>query len=353
MNNKTLSDLMLGRNNNFDFIRFLAATMVILTHAFTLGKGDLKYTGHAALVIFFVTSGFLITQSYENSKSLRKFIKARVLRVYPALVLVTLFTLFVIGPLATTVTLNEYFTSSQTWFYLTRMTAFVPDLHLIGVFQNSVEPYANAINTPLWTIKYEIICYCLVAVLGIIGCLKKKVLVTLFIVNLIFHLFPQNHLGKAINDIADLSYMFQAGMLFYTFKNQIKHTLYFLIPSIIMVIVSIYLGYIKEVLPLAGGYILLYVAFSQRIRLHNFAKYGDFSYGLYIFAFPIQQLLVYYFHNSMSPLQNFFYTFPLALVMAAISWHFVEKPCLKLKNTKINYPLWNMGRSNNDLKKSG
>lgn len=350
MKTKYFSDLNQGRENNFDFIRFIAATMVILTHAFTLGKSDLRYTGDAGVIIFFVTSGFLITQSFERSKNIGKFVKARFLRIYPALFFVTLFTILVIGPLATTVSLNEYFTSSKTWFYLTRMTAFTPDIHLPGVFQNSVKPFADAINSPLWTIKYEIICYFLVGALGFFGILKNKVIISLFIANIIFHFFPTEQFGKTINDIANLSYPFLIGMIFYKYRNAIKHSLLLFVLSILMVVLSIYLGYFNAIFPLFGGYAIFYLVFSPSIKFHNFAKYGDFSYGLYIFAFPIQQLLLYYFENDMSPLQNFFYSFPLALIMAAISWHFIEKPSLKLKNVK--FPLLEKDQNTKSIERS-
>ncbi len=84
-------------------------------------------------------------------------------------------------------------------------------------------------------------------------------------------------------------------------------------------------------LPICGSYILFYLAFTRRLRLQHFAKYGDFSYGLYLYAFPIQQLLVLYFGRHLNILTLFFSAFALAFCLAVMSWHLVEKPCLKFK----------------------
>jgi peptidoglycan/LPS O-acetylase OafA/YrhL len=92
------------------------------------------------------------------------------------------------------------------------------------------------------------------------------------------------------------------------------------------------------VLPIAGAYLLFYLTYHPGIRLSNFAKHGDFSYGVYLYGWPVQALIMYYFKDHLNPFLLFITSLPVAILFAFCSWHLVESPFLKLKKKKTLSP---------------
>jgi peptidoglycan/LPS O-acetylase OafA/YrhL len=91
--------------------------------------------------------------------------------------------------------------------------------------------------------------------------------------------------------------------------------------------------------PFVGAYLLLYIAFHPRIQFHDFARSGDFSYGMYLYGWPIQQLLKLYFQPHLTPTSLFVWAVLFSACAAALSWRFVEKPALSLKPRSLKLPL--------------
>ena len=158
------------RSNNFDALRLLAALTVVVAHAWPLtGVSPSPMLGgikvfHLAVFVFFAISGYLITTSWQRAPRVRRFLAARVLRIFPALILVVVLTVLVIGPVATTLPLGEYFTSPQTWGYLVTVT-LAAAYQLPGVFdQNPLD----VVNGSLWTLGPEFACYLLVLTIGLV-----------------------------------------------------------------------------------------------------------------------------------------------------------------------------------------
>ena len=179
----TLGDLAVGRANNFNLLRFVAASIVLLFHCFaltghktselpvptTIGFMDLGLLGVA---IFFAISGFLIAQSVTRSRSIFRVVTARALRILPALALSTLFCVVFIGPLATSLPQGEYWTDIRTWRYLFHTVALDPQIRLPGVFEHN--PYPPAVNGSLWTIPIEVWCYGVLAVAALVGLCRSR-----------------------------------------------------------------------------------------------------------------------------------------------------------------------------------
>src|SRR5262249_52667866 len=166
------------RDNNFNLFRMLAATAVLISHAYALSLGSATAEpfvttldismGGLAVMSFFAISGFFISQSFDRKRSLMDFCVARILRIYPGLLLVLLLTVFVLGPALTTSSITKYFSDPGTFTYVPRnLSLKFLQYDLPGVFQNN--PYSSAINGSLWTLFYEVACYGLVAVVGILG----------------------------------------------------------------------------------------------------------------------------------------------------------------------------------------
>lgn len=343
-----LSDLIDGKNNNFDFMRFIAATLVIFSHAFPLtGNPDLLLTlsngqtslGDLSVFVFFVISGYFITQSFHYSKSISHYIKARLLRIFPGLIVSICITTFVIGPLATSLTFGEYFSDKGTYKYLESIFLYPMQWYLPGVFGNNV--YLSSVNGSLWSIPFEFMFYILVALLGIFFLLNKKTTLLLFniliiIVFLRYWPFAITHFwGLELKTIFELLLYFVAGMLVFYYKEKIPYSHYFAMISIIVLYLTVYTGGLKELFVFFGTYLIFYVGYNLNIKTWKFYRYGDFSYGLYIYAFPIQQYICFLYGGDMNPYINFVLAFIVTLILSILSWNLVEKRALNLKKKEL------------------
>jgi peptidoglycan/LPS O-acetylase OafA/YrhL len=332
--------------NNFDLLRLLAAVFVIFSHSFPISSNSYAYEplvnvtnkqisfGDFAVAIFFIVSGFLITQSYDRSQNIVYFFKARFFRIFPALIFVIALTTFVIGPVLSTLSVEAYFSNTQTYHYLSNILLYPISYYLPGVFEDNI--FKGVVNGSLWTLAYECVCYILVGIMGILRILNKQFILILLLT--LFCLSSMNTLP--INDfVYKLIYLgcyFTSGMVLYMFRDQIKvSNLYVIISLIVVVISARYGGLVKIAIPLFGSYLLYFIAFHPRVKLHNVSKYGDFSYGLYIYAFPIQQFITYLYGGKMNPMENFTISLICSLICAFISWHIIEKHSLKLRHLKL------------------
>jgi peptidoglycan/LPS O-acetylase OafA/YrhL len=324
--------------NNFDFVRFLAATLVLISHSFALTgnpraeplavlsdhRTDL---GHIAVIIFFIASGFLISASWSNKPDLIRFIHSRILRIVPGLAMVLLFCISM-GSLISTAS-NRTFYGSAITFFVRNLFMYKGQADLAGVFQQNI--YGDAVNGSLWTLRIEFTCYMLIAAIGLIRALNQKTAWVLWGVTTTLAALNVNS-PNLIRELLPLQAWFLAGALSYLHRNDA-----FPLPLVstivgILIAGAYFTGEMLLISPLIAY--LLIKAIYLRSPLNNFGKYGDFSYGIYIFAFPIQQFLVYYL-PGISWVENCMLSFPMALLFAVASWHFVEKRCLALKNISV------------------
>lgn len=336
-NNIFLKDITKGKDNNLNFIRFCAAILVIFSHSFPLTYGsdnkEVLYIisngqetfGSVAVKIFLIISGFLITQSWDRKKDLKTFFKARILRIFPALMVVILLTTFILGPIFTTEPLAKYFTNTKTYKYILSISLIKMQYNLPGVFENNI--YKGAVNGSLWTLYYEFACYCIVAFLGHMNILKKTVVLILFLVCYLLSL--NGHLGFMLT-----SY-FVAGMITYIYKDKIKLNRKLNLVFIILLVFSIYLNLTKYIFPFALTYIIICFAFNSKLKLNLFGSKNDLSYGIYIYAFPIQQIISYLLKDNIHWYINLIISLPLTLICAYASWNIIEKPFLNMRNIRI------------------
>ncbi|WP_340387741.1 acyltransferase [Paenibacillus sp. FSL E2-0151] len=345
---RRLSELLMGRNNYFDLIRVVAAILVIFSHAYPLSgdgsgeplsrfsNGQINF-GNLAVFIFFVISGLLITQSYLHSNNLIVFLKSRLLRIFPGLMGVLLFSVFIIGPIVTELPLADYFTSGGIVEYLKAVFLFPMQWNLPGVFESNV--YKGVVNGSLWTIPFEFICYLLVGLLGFLGILRYKYVVLLFsLILYYFYTFGDSllansgHLfGMEIKTLIELSVYFMAGSIVYLFKDVIIIKKEMAMLSLSLLLISFFNGGFKPVFVIAGTYLILYIAYLPKSRAHVLTQYGDFSYGLYLYAFPVQQMVTYFYGGSTYVWLNFLISVPITYILAVISWYVIEKRALLFK----------------------
>jgi peptidoglycan/LPS O-acetylase OafA/YrhL len=350
------------RDNNFDFIRFVLAALVIwshipilrldsVSHRLELGSAPanaLIITGAGAMAVnfFFTISGFLITRSWFNSDRAQDYFKKRFLRIYPGFMASLLFCVLVVGPLGGA-DLNTYFNNPQTYRFFTPLI-LGPTSNLPHVFQMpGVIP--NQVNSPLWTIRFEVICYLAVALMSMTGILVNRsrtlalFMVSFVLFNIQFRLF--NAEDRFVvpffgnwGEMPRLLTFFLAGCLFYLYRDRIPVSVPLFALSLGLVILF-YQGVPGVILPIFGTYTIFFLAFLPSKRIRRFAKSGDYSYGMYLFGFPIQQLVTMYSGYALLTLLPgfanrcllFVIVFAITYLCAAASWRFIEYPCLKLK----------------------
>jgi peptidoglycan/LPS O-acetylase OafA/YrhL len=340
----TFADCVKNKNNHFNLIRLIAAFVVLAAHSTTLLGVELPpeqfihgynvWIGTVAVNVFFVISGFLVTASLFNRQNVISFLWARFLRIFPALWVMVLVVVFGLGMALTKLSIHEYLTSPMTQHYLWRCMTVVNGMayYLPGVFVSS--PHNQMVNGSLWTICVELRLYEYLAglwvIFYIVGRYRRQWLSMLFFV-VAAALFIFVVAGHTDNTGASNSYLFFAGAVIYVFGNKIRVSSRLI--KVLMVFISLSLVYNKLffiVYLLSLPLLVLSLAYTSSRALLRFNSLGDYSYGAYIYAFPIQQSLVT-LNPNISLIEMVVYSFALTLGVAILSWHFVEKPALSRK----------------------
>jgi peptidoglycan/LPS O-acetylase OafA/YrhL len=333
----------LHRDNNFDALRLVAATLVILSHSWALTRSVVDpvvvltqghvYAGELGVWVFFAMSGYLVTLSFVHRRSPWAFAEARALRIYPALCIAVAFGVFA-GALATTLPLRDYLSDTATWAYFNRNLQFDIRFDLPGVFAHN--PFPNAVNGSLWTLPLEAMMYVVVAILGVATLLAKRRAAGAVLVVAIAVLIAQPTWLGSLPMVGSMLYAvpaiaFLLGMLMALFRERIPSrgdiALALLAAGVISVrrwpeVATLYACF-------AASYCTFWLAFP-RVRVRIPESVGDVSYGLYVYAFPVQQLVVW-LHPAIGPWGLFCAAFPATFLLAWFSWHLVEKPALALK----------------------
>ncbi|MBB4956033.1 peptidoglycan/LPS O-acetylase OafA/YrhL [Agrobacterium vitis] len=358
----TVLDEHRGIGPGFDFLRIFLAIMVLFTHSFLIAEGEqyqfskpgITVLQAAILPMFFALSGFLITGSAMRLR-LKDFLLNRGIRIVPALSVDIVFAALILGPIFTTVSLQTYFTSYEFWAYFANIFGVIHYI-LPGVFDHN--PFPSTVNGSLWTVPYEIGCYVIMSALIIFGLLKRPfaalmatALVTAVIIGLTLNQLNPATLGGILRPESAVSTLlehfigskglmlyvnFMLGAIFFLFRHFIpKHG----ILALICVTCPITASFI---FPNASGstlciifapmlvYIMVFVGMTPMPRIPLYHR-GDYSYGIYLYGYPFQQALVTLFPKLTSPWLHFAISLPIATLVAMGSWHFIEKPILRLR----------------------
>ncbi|WP_368157186.1 acyltransferase family protein [Aeromonas sp. R10-2] len=336
------------KNNNFTLLRLLAAFSVLYGHSYALSIGIngledpissilITYWGESlpslAVDLFFVTSGFLVTASYCQRNNLQVFVESRLLRIFPALIIAVILCVFVVGPISTTTSLSDYFSSPSTWAYLKHNIILLDGIQfdLPSVFMSN--PYPMSVNGSLWTLPIELWMYLLVALLGFSNVLMSRATYNLVLLLFPVLLYVQGNEGFFIFNnprTVQLGLLFFLGGFFYINREVIQ--LNFPVLAGLAVITYLVRGSNSLLIfkCIIFSYSVLVLGLHPKLRLPAIDKYGDISYGLYIYAFPVQQLLAFFVEN-ITPINMFFFSSLITLLLAFTSWRLIEKPALSLK----------------------
>jgi len=341
-----LGGLTAGRSNNIQLLRLLAAAAVVMFHCYALTDQWTREPlyrlapelnlGALGVKMFFVISGFLVTQSWLKHPRAKTFLASRVLRIYPALIAATLFT---IGLAAASCALppRAFFSDPLTLDYLWRTASgFEVRDRLPAAF--ATNPFPDAVNGSLWTLPIELRLYLMLFFAGLVALIPRRVWWTTAIVLGIVActLWPEA-LARVVNAgpnvlvVLKLELLFALGSLAYVWRDAIPLLRSAAAVAILLIAwnpAGLGRGALFE--PLLA-YTMLVVAYHPRLQWPAFNRVGDYSYGLYVYSFPLQQTLVQRV-SGWEPLVLFAVALPSALAVAALSWHALERPALGLKS---------------------
>lgn len=335
-----------GKDNNLNIIRMLAAVAVLISHAWPLTLGIstedpveplLGYSlGRVAVFIFFIISGFLITGSFLRASSHESFIFGRLLRIIPALIVSVLFVALIIGPLVSSYKLESYLTDYEVYeFIIKNSTLVFLEFELPGVFsQNPVRSVVGSI----WTLFYEVLCYCIVFFLGVAGLFHKRNLLTISIITYLvltnILILKGYDIPSRMNNILQLLPPFLLGVLAFLWRDRIQLKFKWLFLIILVTFISFDTQMFSISFLVALLYFTLYFAYIPSGVIRKYNLVGDYSYGFYLYAFPIQGLVVWIF-GECSPYENILLSFIPTLLLSVLSWHYIEKITLGYKRNII------------------
>lgn len=333
-----------SRDNNFNLLRALAALAVLGSHSFTLALGPTAIEplmttlgmslGTMAVGVFFTISGYLVTASLLSRGSVSDFLLARARRIYPGLWVALALTVLVLGPMATTLGVSEYLTHPRTWFHAlkngTLLFGFVD--RLPGVFAGL--PYAHTVNGSLWTLPLELRLYLSLAAIyllltGLARGRERTWIAPLIAVLATVCVLLVAWQGAGSSAGLRFAALFFVGAAMQVYRHRVAFGAGGMLAALAaLVAASVDAGVFALAFVTAGGYLVLCAAFVPGGVLRRYNRLGDYSYGLYIYAFPVQQTVA-----SLVPgigvAGMFIASSAITLVLAMASWRFVEAPMLR------------------------
>ncbi|MDB5250003.1 MAG: acyltransferase [Segetibacter sp.] len=329
-------------NNNFGLLRLLAALFVLISHSFGILNKGLQQPGlwykdkhlilsDVGLYIFFTISGFLVTQSLFNSNSLKHYLWKRFLRIFPALAIANLVCI-IIGCFVTRLTFRDYLLNVETWSYFFKNTTVVVNqFTLPGVFDTLKD---NSVNASLWTILIEVECYIVLLLTAYIVVIRKWLFLTCFVLFQALGVYltvihPMHIKGLNLNVYFTFGTYFYLGSLFYCFKDNIRFKWFYANILMAVALLTVYTFLEPVTLAVFIAYCVIIIGTSKAIVS---LKGYDLSYGFYLYAFPVQQLVLLYFGYDINVWMHILISSLITLVFAFFSWKYVEKPFLQKKD---------------------
>lgn len=337
---RKLEDVAVGRDNNFNLLRVIAASGVILSHAYPLGlgpdtpepletilKGD--NLGRLCVFIFFATSGFFITASFDRRRSFADYFWGRVLRIYPGLIVMLCLMLPLVGLIdgqgAAFWARVPYIIFNETAMFL-KLDQGPRDYVLFAT-----NPLPNAFNGSLWTLRFEVLCYVGVVIGGYLGVLRNRwaALAALALAIAGYYAVPAVTSNFLLRVLSYVGLPFAFGAAAYVWRAHLVMDGLLLLG---LLAASAALQPTPLFFPMMIAtvtYGVLWFGHLELPWLQHYNRVGDYSYGIYIYAFPIQQIVAHV--GITSPLPQAAISLLLTLICAIASWHLVEQPALRLR----------------------
>ena len=333
------------RQNNFSILRLFFASLVIVSHSPVLIDGDRSReiltrifgtltAGDVAVDGFFLISGYLIVESFLRTPAIGLYLKKRFARIFPGYAVAFLLCALGIAPF---VGGANMWSASGILHLLTQMATLLPP-KVAGVFQGLPQP---SLNASLWTIRFEFECYLAVAALGLAGCLRPRfwpALAATAAVLLAVNVAGAVEGGHQVHEplLPSLAkntrffMIFAAGAVYYLFRDRIKLCGAGAIAAAISLIGAMFFWHWAEAaVAVFGGYLIFWFAFRcPPINLGRLTRSEDISYGVYLYGWPAQTLIVWNF-RAIDPWLLSVLALAIAAVLGYASWMLVEKPIMR------------------------
>lgn len=328
-------------HNNFDFLRITAALLVLVSHQFSLmGRpepaiGSFHSIGGLGVLIFFSISGYLVAQSWERDPAPGRFLARRVLRIWPGLICVTALAALVLGPIVSTQPPQQYFADPQVRRFFATLYMSMQN-RLPGVFDShpAIANINTYVNGSLWTLPIEVRWYLGLLLLGMAGLLNRRwplLALTAGLAIVVFGILDGQHGGPRTWSF-EFGAFFLYGSCLHFHRDALRRHRRAVVWTLALAgaaLLAIGYGYAALLVVLPPAVVAMGTASTPVIR--RFGRFGDVSYGLYIYAFPVQQTLIWLFGRSWSLPALLLASVGCTLVLAWLSWHLVERPALGLK----------------------
>lgn len=339
-----------GRHNSFDAVRLILASLVVLEHSFFLLENSFERDplyvfsdgqsncGQLAVYLFFVISGFLVTQSWIMDPNLVRYLARRVARIVPGFFTASIIGFLVVAPLASDAPLRYFM--AQKWLAIVAQVIALKQASVAGAFAHNP---VQLVHGTLWTIQYEFDCYLLVAVLGVAGLLRRRSLITYLVLAValstafvfrdrlpIINYGWLSFLISSPNGWPNLLPFFICGSAFYIFRRWIPRSILLFCTSLVALLLTAMYGYFYVTCIFCGTYALLFIALSTETNIKVLRRSVDLSYGIYLYGWLVEQVLIYVFRDRLTPPTLFVCAMPIICAVAWVSWTFIEAPCLTL-----------------------
>jgi peptidoglycan/LPS O-acetylase OafA/YrhL len=333
-----------GYTTGFDYLRVVLAVAVLCIHSFAVSYGrageiflfepPLRGLITFILPAFFALSGFLVSASLLRQRNVARFLGLRALRLVPALAVEVTLCGLLLGPLFTTLPLASYFSDPQFFTYFLNIVGHIQYL-LPGLFRDN--PYNQAVNVSLWTIPYELECYIALTVLAVIGLVYRRMLLIAGVILAHVAVIGRDLLRGAAELPMDgslpgriLLLGFLAGVVLFVCREHITVTPLRTIAAAVVSFALLNLPYAAYFAAFPIAYVTIAIGLTRPPR-HAFLASGDYSYGIYLYAFPVQQTVAHLLPQHREWYINIALALPVTILLAMFSWHAVEKHALKLK----------------------
>ena len=347
MNPVLVAQILDPKQNNFNLLRLLAAAAVVISHAVFLrsgSKADEIFSGinhydlgAHAVNVFFVLSGLTVAASWARSRSTVEFLVARGLRIFPALAACA-FVLILLGVLVTACTPAQFLADTRVWQYgLKTLLLGSAATGLPGVF--TANPHPSVMNASIWTLKYEVACYVVLALVGFVGVLNKHRFAWLLAASWAIaggFLFSRFGCDAApIYQVARLWLCFSFGVGLYVFRDHIPLSITGVLALGFAFWMARGTGWERIVSLFATGYGAVWLAKVSTGRLRELTNQIDLSYGIYIFGWPITQTLILTW-PTIGTLALVTASLILAVSVALPSWFLIERPALRSRGLVVS-----------------
>lgn len=345
-----------NRGPGFDMLRLVAASAVVLHHAMKIEhdivrddwlfqfSGGYTQLGLLAVSIFFALSGYLITPGLVKSGNVIGYFSRRFMRIMPLLIVIVVSTALIIGPIFSSVSLAEYYSSKSTWRYLQTISTIL-SLQLPGVVDYDG---GDTINGPIWTLHFEWMCYIILGALAFVGVLAKRwVFLAIYIAAIVTLIFivgevPADESRNRVFMLLFLFSYFGAGVLIYLFGDILRWSLPIMGLTLAALIAVWASPFDYALAPALTAFLVVGIGLIKFPET-PLTTGVDLSYGVYLSHSVILMALMN-IHPFQSWVVLFAIALPLSLLTAYASWTLIEAPALKYKDWPENIARSILGR---------